>query len=78
MSPLIQQFLGSPDIALSQLLDRKVGELVDQDEMLNNVMKKEKREQLKVKFYIIGYFYPNSNTISTFNDIDCKNYAMTQ
>ena len=49
LSPISQEFLRSPDTTLSQLLNIKVGELVEEDEMLDSVINREKAEQLKVK-----------------------------
>ena len=48
LSAISQEFLRSPDTTLSQLLNIKVGELVEEDEMLDSVINREKAEQLKV------------------------------
>ena len=47
-----QQFLGSPDTTLAQLLDNKVRDMVEEDEMLESVISVEKAKQLKVNIFV--------------------------
>merc|ERR1711892_886997 len=47
LPPVSQQFLGSPDTTLAQLLDNKVRDMVEEDEMLESVISVEKAKQLK-------------------------------